>query len=102
MKSPRELGAIAGEAALRKAERDTDFDRDDAALAILDALGLDQKSGEELTDAVKRMGIVPHDDRSFGPVFAMLKRAGKIASVGTTERRKGHGTSGARIWTRRW
>jgi len=55
-------------------------------------------SGEDLTDACKRAGIEPHDDRAFGPVFLKLSRDGDIESAGSCERRKGHGTRGGTIW----
>jgi len=55
-------------------------------------------SGEALTDACRRAGLVPHDDRAFGSVFLRLSKSGRIVTVGYTTRTKGHGTSGGRIW----
>lgn len=55
-------------------------------------------AGEDLTDACKRVGIVPHDDRAFGPVYMRLSRAGLIEKAGYVPRRKGHGTSGGSVW----
>jgi hypothetical protein len=54
--------------------------------------------GETLTDACKRQGIVPHDDRAFGGVFLGLSKRGIIHKVGTCLRRKGHATSGGNVW----
>ena len=55
-------------------------------------------TAEELTNECKRRGIVPHDDRAFGPVYLRLVRGKLIEHCGTTFRTKGHGTSGGRIW----
>lgn len=55
-------------------------------------------SGEVVTDAAKRAGIVPHDDRAFGPCYAALVRDGIIERHSYTRRLKGHGTGGASVW----
>jgi hypothetical protein len=55
-------------------------------------------SGEVLTIACKQAGIVPHDDRAFGPVYMRLSRAGLIVKQGSIRRERGHGTSGGNIW----
>lgn len=58
-------------------------------------------SGEVLTDACKAAGIVPPkgmDDRAFGPVYQRLAQANQIRVCGSTTRRRGHGTSGGRVW----
>lgn len=56
-------------------------------------------SGEDLVSTCRDFGIVPAtDDRAFGPVFATLSRAGRIEQVGHTDRAKGHGTAGGRVW----
>ena len=57
-----------------------------------------ESSGEDITDACKQAGIVPHEDRAFGPVMMALSRKKIIEKCGTAARRKGHGTSGATIW----
>ena len=54
--------------------------------------------GEDVTDACKDAGIVPHDDRAFGPVYMQLLRERAIESTGEKPRRKGHGAPGCRIW----
>lgn len=61
---------------------------------------VEQATGERLTDACKQRGIVPHDDRAFGPVFMRLLRQGKIVRVGYCQRTKGHGTAGGSIYAR--
>jgi hypothetical protein len=43
-------------------------------------------------------GIVPHDCRSFGPVYMKLARKGLIEKCGTIPRRHGHGTAGGNVW----
>lgn len=48
-------------------------------------------SGEDITDACKAAGIVPHEDRAFGPVYLSLARQGAIVRVGYISRRRGHG-----------
>lgn len=55
-------------------------------------------SGEHITDAVKRSGLIPADDRAFGSAYACLARDGLIVCVGYAPRYKGRGTGGARIW----
>lgn len=56
-------------------------------------------SGELLTNACKAAGIVPHDDRAFGPVYMRLARRGVIVKVGVSVRVKGHLTAGANVWS---
>jgi len=56
-------------------------------------------AGEDITDAAKKAGIIPHDDRAFGPVYMKLYNQGHIVPVGDIARRKGHGTHGGRIWS---
>ena len=65
-------------------------------LAVLAGQG--DVSGEDLTNSCKAAGIVPHDDRAFGAVYAWLVRTGQIRCVGMVARKKGHGTSGGRVW----
>lgn len=73
--------------------------RIDAGAFVLRYLRLHgESSGEDITDACKEAGIVPHNDRAFGPVYMALSRQGIIEKCGTAARRKGHGTSGATIW----
>jgi hypothetical protein len=55
-------------------------------------------SGEAITNACRQAGIVPHDDRAFGPVYLALSRARKIEKAGFCARTKGHGTSGGIVW----
>ncbi len=102
MSSARDLGEAAGEACAAAAERRTGFSRDAAAEVILQTLEAapGPVSGEVLTNACVASGIVPHDDRAFGPVFSQLARQGHIETTGYASRSKGHGTAGARLWRR--
>ena len=59
-----------------------------------------ETSGEVLTDACKQAGIVPHDDRAFGPIYMKLSRKGLIEKCGLVVRRRGHGTAGGNVWRR--
>lgn len=56
-------------------------------------------SGEDITDSCKMAGIIPHDDRAFGAVYATLARRKMIRPAGFCMRRKGHGTAGGRLWS---
>lgn len=58
-------------------------------------------AGERLTAACKAAGLVPHDDRAFGPVYFTLARRGVIEKVGDVRRARGHGTAGGTVWALR-
>ena len=98
----RSAGQAAAEACTSKAERVSGFDTAAARAAVLKLLadGV-ARSGEQLVDHCLRLGIVPHDARAFGSVFGTLARNGLIEAVGHAARRKGHGTSGAKMWRAR-
>jgi hypothetical protein len=97
--SPREAGETAAAACESKARRVSDFDSEGASRFIFGELVRHgPQSGETLTDSAKAHGYRPHDDRAFGGVFMRLARRKQIRCVGTCERRKGHGTSGGRVW----
>jgi hypothetical protein len=68
----------------------------DFVLWFLDRFG--PAPGEHITDACKRAGIQPHDDRAFGPVYMALARQKRIEKIGSVRRERGHGTSGGNIW----
>ena len=93
-------GQAAARACLAKAERTTAFDADRARAEVLTVLVKAGRpmTGEELVDHCQRLGLVPHDARAFGAVIGTLARRGQIEAVGYAARRKGHGTSGARLW----
>jgi hypothetical protein len=55
-------------------------------------------SGEVITNAAKRSGIRPKDDRAFGGPYNSLQKRGLIMVDGMVTRFKGHGSGGARIW----
>lgn len=56
------------------------------------------QSGEAITLACKDAGIIPHDDRAFGAVYARLAKLGQIEKCGFAQRKRGHLTSGGNIW----
>lgn len=57
-----------------------------------------EASSEVLTDACKAAGIIPHDDRAFGPLYARLARRKQIVWVAYCARQKGHRCAGGNIW----
>lgn len=88
----------AAAACTAKAER-AGFDTAAAKAAVLELLADGRaRSGEEIVDHCLRLGLVPHDSRAFGSVFARLAQAGAIEAVGYCERKKGNGTAGGRMW----
>lgn len=93
----RKLGAEAGERAEAKAG-------DDFSARALEFIGRYVAAqsapvpGETVTLAAKAAGIVPPDDRAFGPVYAKAIRTGKIRVAGFCARVRGHGTAGGRLY----
>ena len=79
--------------ALETVERNAgeDFKARAMAFALDWMAGKGIVSGEDITDACKAAGIVPHTDRAFGPVYLALARQGVIVRVGYMARRRGHG-----------
>lgn len=94
----RKLGAEAGERAADRAG--SDFA--ERALDFITRYVAQQSGpvpGESVTLAAKAAGIIPPDDRAFGPVYAKAIRAGKIRVAGFCARVRGHGTAGGRLYT---
>ena len=96
--APGRRGRRRAEECASKAERVTSWDREAVRALWLRLLAGHDMTGEQLTDAAMDAGHRPHDARAFGAVMSSLARAGKIRSIGIVERRKGHGTAGARVW----
>ena len=97
--TPREIGKERGESCEAKAEIELMFDPIKAGCdAVLWLFEGGQASGEEIVDYLKSIGHRAGDDRAFGPLFARLAREELIQFVGYAARRKGHGTSGAKVW----
>lgn len=96
----REQGEQAAQACVTKAERVSDFDPEGAVTFIVGWLARHgDASGEDLVDAAKEHGHRPHSDRAFGPVFkTILKR--QLARVVRSDlpRRRGHATTGGKLW----
>lgn len=58
-----------------------------------------EASGEEITDAAKKAGIVPpNTDRAFGAVYKMLLKDKLIERAGFCIRKRGHGCAGGSIY----
>lgn len=58
-------------------------------------------TGEDITDAGKAAGIIPHNDKAWGPVYMALSRSKTIAkdlSAPPSPRRKGHSSGIAWRW----
>lgn len=68
-----------------------------AILSHLEAVG--QASGEDLVDVAIAHGAVPPDARAFGGIFQSLSRAKQIVCLRSDlPRKRGHGTSGGKLW----
>lgn len=102
--SPRQAVNRLRDAALRQVEANAEaarkhFSADAAAFVRSYLAACGPTSGEQLTEACKAAGIVPHDDRSFGPILMKLSRQGVIKKVGTCQRVRGHNTAGGNLWS---
>lgn len=95
----RAAGEKSAAACQAKAEA-AGWDRDAAKAEVLAAITRagGPLSGEQLVNHCLAAGLVPHDTRAFGAVFASLARSGQIEAVGFVARTKGHGAPGARLW----
>lgn len=95
----RTAGLEAAQRCLDASER-AGFDSQGARRFIVSwCLRHGQASGEELVEAAKAHGFRGKDDRCFGPVFLAALRADELYVIRSDlPRRKGHGTSGARLY----
>lgn len=95
-------GAHGMALAIDAAERRDPLFRAKAEQAILKHLAhapMFRASGEELVHIAKGMGAVPHDDRAFGSVFQQMERRGLTRCLRSDlPRKRGHGTSGGKLW----
>ena len=81
------------------AEELTDFSVETAQRVVMDTLRREGPlTGETLVIYCREAGLVPHDDRAFGAVFAGLSKNGIIKKIGYGPRYRGHGTAGAIVW----
>ena len=98
--SPRDRGHRLAKACQKAAEIRSDFDSEGASKFILGWLrAYGPTSGEDLTDAAQAHGYRPHDGRSFGGVFLRLINAKEVEILREDlPRRRGHGTSGGRLY----
>jgi hypothetical protein len=87
------------EEVLENSERSIPDFKDRATTFVLSYLNRQIRApGEEITNACKAAGIIPHDDRAFGPIYYSLAKQGLIFKTGTCLRLRGHGTTGGNIW----
>ena len=103
MPAPLHTARVAGSRAMqlaadRAARNDATFGLRAQAFVLKHLGRHGATSSEDLTDACKASGIAPKDDRAFGSVYMLLSQQGLIEPVGFCDRRKGHGTSGGRVW----
>ncbi len=95
----RAAGQEAADRCAARAQRQDPTFRERAEAFVLQYLKANGVSSSELiTDAAKLAGIRPLEDRAFGVVYREPARANKIAFAGYCIRRKGHATSGGRLW----
>lgn len=95
-----------GELGMRRAESSADRRTPgfaarvaDYMAALLTARG--PMSGEDLVDAARAAGYCPADDRAFGAAFQRLRRDhGAPVLRSDLPRRRGHATSGGRLYGR--
>ena len=93
----RRLGAEAAERAAANAGDDFS----ERALAFITRYVAAQSApvpGESVTLAAKAAGIVPHDDRAFGSVYAKALRTKHIRVAGFCARIRGHGAFGGKLY----
>lgn len=95
-------GEIGMQRSAEAAERrDPDFrtKATHAMLAHLRAAPLRRAAGEDLVDAALAAGAVPPDARAFGGIFLALSRRNVIRCLRSDlPRKRGHGTTGGKLW----
>jgi hypothetical protein len=97
--SPREAGHAAAARCLDSAEA-RGFDSEGARRFMRSwVLRHGPTSGEDLVEAAKEHGYRGKDDRCFGGVFlAAIGRGELVALRSDLPRKRGHGTSGGRLY----
>ncbi len=92
----------ARDAAMAQVERNAGEEfRDKARAFVVEYLREHgSSSGEDITAACKAAGIVAHDDRAMGPVYAYLAHPKRrtIEWCGSVRRARGHGATGGNLW----
>lgn len=97
--TPREQGHQAANACEDKATRVAAFNAPAARAFILKSLEAGPVSGEDLVEGMTHAGIRVHDLRATGPVFSRLAKEQAIECLrADLPRRRGHGTSGGKLW----
>ena len=94
--------AVGLEAAERGADATEQFDADFRAKALVFIVAHIQQhapvSGESTTLAAVLSGIRPRDDRHFGSVYQKALRDKLIHVVGSTQRLRGNGSDGGKLY----
>jgi hypothetical protein len=99
----RAAGRAGAEASLNAAEKeDPEFSTKAKAAILAHLRVVGQASGEELVEIAKLKGAVPRKgDRAFGGVFLALssQKNPQIRCIRSDlPRKRGHGTSGGKLW----
>lgn len=97
---PREIGEACAKQCLENAEALANFDAEGARKFIHGwVIRHGSTSGEDLVDAAMAHGYRGHDARCFGAVFSRLVRENKLMVLRSDlPRKRGHGTSGGRLY----
>lgn len=97
---PLEVGHACAKACLEAAEQLDQFDSKGAQQFIFGHVVRNgPTSGEDLVEAAKAHGFKGKDDRCFGGVFIALLNAKKLMVLRSDlPRKRGHGTSGGRLY----
>jgi uncharacterized protein YbjT (DUF2867 family) len=100
MRQAQEAGQHGMQISLQAAERHDPSFADRAKTAMLAHLrAVGQASGEDLVDVAIAHGCRAPDARAFGGVFQSLSRQNVIRCIRSDlPRKRGHGTSGGKLW----
>ena len=98
-----DFARAAGERALRAAEsnaerREPKFSERAAAYMYSVLVAHGPQRGEALTDACVSAGFDVTETRAYGAAFQLLTRRFGARVVGQCPRRKGHGSSGGKVY----
>jgi hypothetical protein len=98
LQQARALGAEGMRRAEESASRTEPQFRSRAEALIVEKLRRGPASGEAITDFVR--SVLPmKDGRALGGAYLSMAHRGLIEQVGNCPRKKGHGTSGGKVWS---
>lgn len=99
VQAAHQLGLDLGERCAIKAEEASPEFRARAYAFIVNYAAEHRRfTGEDCTHAMKAAGIVAHDDRATGPVYARAIREGVVHIAGMARRARGHGSAGGKVY----